>query len=277
MTDNHSTAITAAQREQLVAREEMNPLVKAMLDMGDRLDAAAMREMLALQREWEAGEAKREYTAALVGLHKALPRTIGHDKKVSFDEGKSVAYTHASLAKVFKEVVPILNEHGFTHSFQTNVDRGVVVTCRLTHMGGHSEESSLEAPPDKSGSKSTAQGVVSTVTLLKRHCLLAMLGIATEDMEEPTGEPEGPPADAVNPKRTMAALSWLKRQGIAKADAEAELGKKAEAWTNGDLEDLKTWATATQPSDDEPVDAEFEEVSKSDDWGPNTGPDEDDR
>ena len=275
MTDSHSNAIATVERTALADRE-MNPVVKqAFAIMGDKLDPATMREMLALQREWEAGEAKRAYTAALVGLHRALPRAIGHDKKVSFDDGKTIAYTHASLAKVFEEVVPILNEHGFTHSFQPgNDDRGVTVTCRLTHQDGHSEESTLRAPPDKSGSKSTAQAVVSTVTLLKRHCLLSMLGIATKDMSEPTGEPEGPDPNAVNPQRTMAALSWLKRLGIAKADAEAELGKRAEAWTNGDLEDLKSWVAGStaKPAADEPEDAELVD----DDWG-KSGPDEGDR
>jgi len=278
MTDSHTKTAIVATADTLDRARGLNPLVQRMADRLDQLDPAAMREMLALQREWEAGEARRAYNSALVELHRALPRVIGHDKDVSFDQGKTVAYSHATMAKVAGEVVPVLHDHGFTHSFRTTTDqRGVVVTVRITHRDGHFEESELAGPPDKSGSKSGAQAAVSTVTLLKRHCLLAMLGIETKDMRESPGraEPKESELASIDPSRTANALRWLQAQGVDRAQAETFIGRGFKKWTRGDLAKLKPWVAELEaPADDEPVDAEFEEA---DEWGPNTGPDEVDR
>jgi hypothetical protein len=48
----------------------------------------------------------------------------------------------------------------------------------------------MTAPIDTSGSKSPAQGVASTITLLQRYTALSLLGIATADMKDADGEPE---------------------------------------------------------------------------------------
>lgn len=280
MSDSHKATLARAERADIEGGAPLHPMVRAAMNAPGGPDPVMLEKLMDLQERWEATEARKAFTTAMTGLKRDLPRVIHHDQEVDFKSKKTgtrTHYTHTSLARVVTEVVDVLTEHGFSHSWipQTS-GRDVVVTCRLTHTDGHSEETSLSAPLDTTGNKSPAQGVASTITLLQRYSLLSLLGIATADMKEPTGEGHAPDPGAVDPARTMKALGWLKRQGIAKADAEAELGKRAEAWTNADLEDLKAWATAPKPADDdEPVDAEFEEAPKGDDeWGV-SGPDED--
>jgi len=86
-----------------------------------------------------------------------------------------------------------LTRHGFSLGWvPTTGDRGEVrVTCRLTHAEGHSEETTLVAPPDTSGLKNPAQAIASTITLLQRYTALSLLGIATADTTDPT--PDEPP------------------------------------------------------------------------------------
>jgi hypothetical protein len=55
------------------------------------------------------------------------------------------------------------------------------VTCILTHEKGHSEETSLQGPPDTSGSKNSIQAVGSSVTYLCRYTLLAACGLAASE------------------------------------------------------------------------------------------------
>jgi hypothetical protein len=49
---------------------------------------------------------------------------------------------------------------------------------------GHSESTSLSASPDTSGSKNAIQAIGSTVSYLQRYTILALTGLATEDMDD---------------------------------------------------------------------------------------------
>ena len=120
----------------------------------------------------------------------------------------------------------------------------VVVTCRLTHAGGHSEENTLVAPPDTKGNKNPAQAVQSTSTLLQRYTLLAILGIGTDGADQAD---QGPPdteecrdAPATLARRTKA-LAAIKKEGRTVAAAEAFLGATMATWTDGQMNRLRIW------------------------------------
>lgn len=230
---NHKAIVHVVEHSAPV--ERMHPMVE-MAMRGGQVDPATLRELLAVQRDWEAGEARKAFTSALVRLKADLPSVIARDKRVAF---KEVKYTHTSLAAALEAVTPILTAHGFSLAWAPASDKNLVsVTCRLTHAGGHHEECTLTAPVDTSGSKSTAQGTMSTVTLLSRYTALSLLGIATADMKEPAG----PPADdAVDTNRNMRAAAAVKKSGRAVADAEAFLGRSVQEWTTTDLDRLREW------------------------------------
>ncbi|MEQ9074127.1 MAG: ERF family protein [Sandaracinaceae bacterium] len=246
MSDTHKAAIVTTTERGEVQR--MHPLVGAAMASGE-VNPETLRELLAVQREWEAGEARKAYTRAMAGLKADLPRVIGHDKSVDFAprNGPKVHYTHTSLAHVVEEVVGILTAHGFSHSWiPRTTDRKVEVTCRLTHTEGHSEECTLDAEPDKSGMKSGPQAIASTITQLQRYSLLALLGLATADMGEPTAQAEERPAEHehVDPRRNMAAVRAIVKAGLTKEDAEAHVQRDVSAWTSADLRELRSWLAA---------------------------------
>jgi len=220
----------------------MSPVVAAGLKILEHNpNPETLAELLKMQREWEANEARKAYAAALVGLKVGLPTIIKHDKLVNFN---STRYTHTSLGAAVEAVTPHLINHGFTHSWYPamNGKDEVSVTCRITHSAGHFEEVTLKAPPDNKGAKSGAQAVASTVTMLERYTLLALLGIATADMQEPEGEAEQADPGKVDSKRNLAAVGWLKERGISAAEAGQFLGREVQDWTASDLTKLKAWA-----------------------------------
>lgn len=220
----------------------MHPLVRAILAHNPTPDA--LEKMMALQREHEANEARKRYAQALVDLKRDLPTKIGRDTTVDFT-GKSgirTYYKHTSLAAVMDAITEPLTKHGFSLAWTPSTgERGVTVTCRLTHAAGHFEEAAITAPRDDSGNKSQAQGVASTITLLSRYTALALLGIATADMPEPAGEAEPPDPSRVDTDRNMRAVAALKKYGKTRADAEAFLGHTIAGWTSEDLDKLKAW------------------------------------
>jgi hypothetical protein len=235
-------------------RALMHPLVEKMLTTNPTPEA--LEKILGLQREWEAGEAKRAYSAALVELKRALPTFLARDKKVSF---KEVRYTHTSLAGAMDVVIPILADHGFSLTWTPGNDAkgAVVVTAKLTHRLGHSEQATLTAPADATGSKNPVQAIASTITLLQRYSALALLGLATADMVEPTGEQE-PDVERVDTARNMRAMADLVKGGKTREAVEKFVGKPVTAWTAADLDKLRAWvAPAAGPG------VEGEKVNKT--------------
>lgn len=256
MTDEHKTIVIHAPT---TAPERMHPLVQAAMKSGALSDPATLRELLAVQREWEAGEARKAYARALTALKRDLPTVIDRDATVDFtgQSGKRTHYTHASLAGVMEVITGPLTQHGFSLAWvpSTGERGGVRVTCRLTHAEGHFEDCSLEAPPDTSGAKSPAQAIASTITLLERYTALASLGIATKDMPEPTGEGAKPaaPVGDVDTTKNLRAAKWLADQGISREDVERHIGRPVSGWTTADLAEVRAYAAKLAPKKSAPA------------------------
>lgn len=237
---------------QAAPATQLHPLVQMMqatMTAGGPPDIAMMREMMQLQREWQADVARRAYTTSLIALKSVLPTVIRRDKRVDFG---NTTYTHTSLACVMDAITDPLHVHGFSLAWTpATTANGVSVTCRLTHVDGHFEECTLSGPPDTKGSKSPVQGVMSTITMLERYTALAILGIATADMKEP--EPQEQPADdKINPQRNLNAVGRLASYGKTREEAERLLGRKVPEWTSSDMERLKAWIDASGSPGHEP-------------------------
>ena len=136
-----------------------------------------LEKMLALQERWEKNEAKKAFDRAIAQAKAEIP-TIVKDREVSFGSGKT-SYKHEDLAGIAKVVVPVLSKYGLSYRWRSEVvDKMIVVTCILSHEGGHCEENSLPGPADTSGSKNAIQAIASTVTYLQRYTLKCALGLA---------------------------------------------------------------------------------------------------
>lgn len=143
-------------------------------------DLEKLQGLLTLQERWEANEAKKAYHQAMARF-KENPPKIEKDKTVNY---KGVKYNHASLANVVEKITTELSKHGLSVTWRTQQNGQIIVTCRITHVLGHSEETSLSAGADTSGSKNSIQAIGSTVTYLQRYTLLSALGLATYDQDD---------------------------------------------------------------------------------------------
>jgi ERF superfamily. len=144
-----------------------------------------LEKLLSLQERWEAGEARKAYHQAMSDF-KANPPKIEKDKKVGYKTtaGGNVGYSHASLANVTEKINKELSKYGLSASWKTQQNGTISVTCKITHVRGHSEETTLSAQADTSGSKNSIQAIGSTITYLERYTLLALTGLATFDMDD---------------------------------------------------------------------------------------------
>jgi hypothetical protein len=244
MSDQHPTVsqpLTIVERPRPAGVAPIVALMQANM-AGATPDPATLRELLAVQREYEAGEARKQYTQALVALKRDLPAIIGHDSVVDFTSSKGrTYYTHTSLAGVMAAVTEHLSNHGFSLNWTPSTQgNNITVVCRLTHSAGHFEEATLSGPADAGSGRNALQAVASSITYLSRYSALSLLGIATADMKEP--EPEGTNENTIDVDRNLAAVSKLARFGKTREDAENFLTKSVKDWTVGDLQRLAAWA-----------------------------------
>lgn len=240
---NHGKAIAPAEVSGV---STLSPIVAQILAANPTPDVLA--KLLDVQRQWDADQARRAYTTALVALKRDLPAVIDRDQTVAFGETR---YTHTSLAAVMDAVTEALTQHGFSIAWEPQTgERAVTVTCRLTHADGHSESATISAPPDNSGRKSQAQAIASTITLLSRYTALSLLGIATADMREPHGPRPSEQPSVVDTAKNLAAAAWLKKRGRSLYEAEEMVGRPTAEWTAADLDVLREWGK--QPADREP-------------------------
>lgn len=228
MSEKQHTSVAIIERGEMTPQVHPLAMVQQAVERG--LDPETISKLMDLADRHAATEARKAYSRALVALKADLPTVIGRDKTVSFGNTR---YTHSSLGKVMESITEPLTLHGFSLAWEpSTAGNQVSVTCRLTHAAGHSEATTLTAPADTKGSKSEAQGVMSTITMLERYSALALLGIATADMQEPHGETD---KDHVDSAANMKAMAAAVKAGHKKTDVEKQIGKPVQEWTDADL------------------------------------------
>lgn len=163
---------------EIVEAQTPNPMQLIAQATAAGANPDTMERLFALQERFEANEARKAYTVAMAAF-KSEDIVIEKNKAVS--HGNKHMFDHATLDHVCAVIRPHMTAQGLSWSWGTEtLENGVVrVTCKITHVLGHREETSLEAENDKSGAKNAIQALGSAVTYLQRYTLLAALGLAT--------------------------------------------------------------------------------------------------
>lgn len=136
-----------------------------------------LRDMLALQKEWEAGEAQKAYNVAFADFKAEAVRVL---KSRQVTDGPLKGKAYAELHSVVDAVTPALSKHGLSASWKQTRDEKdwIEVTCTLKHVMGHAESVSMGGPPDAGGAKNAIQARASTISYLQRYTLKAVCGVA---------------------------------------------------------------------------------------------------
>jgi len=175
----YSNDITPSQLLQMAVANGAEP---------DRLE-----KLMDLHIKWEANLARKAYVAAMTKFREKCP-TINKSKDVGFDTkgGGRTSYKYAPLAATIDAIKSLMSECGLSHSWRLAQTDGIIsVTCQVTHIDGHREETTMSGPSDGSGGKNAIQQIASTVSYLERYTLFAMLGLASQDMDDDGGSGDG--------------------------------------------------------------------------------------
>lgn len=164
----------------------ITPMSILQIAVGQGQDVDKLTKLMELQERFEANEARKAFNVAMAEFKKAPPQILKNHLVTYKPEGKpEVRYWHSTLDNVCEKVIPALSAVGISHKWTiAQGEFGIAVTCVLTHVLGHSEATTLRSSPDASGGKNPIQAIVSAVSYMERHSLLASVGMATEEMDD---------------------------------------------------------------------------------------------
>ena len=205
-----------------------------------------LEKMMALQERYEAAQARAAFNAAIAAA-KAEITPIVKTNAAGFDSrrtGERTEYKFEDLPAIARAVDPILAKHGLGYRYTAKTgDMNVTVTCILFHRLGHSEEASLTAGLDNSGSKNPIQSLGSSITYLQRYTLKLALGLSAEkddDAHAAAGGNGGPKTiDMAQYEELMALMEQAgstEKQVLYVAMAE---GQELETLTQKQYRDAK--------------------------------------
>lgn len=171
----------AASMLAIVARAAADPQV----------NVEKMNALLDMQERIIGRQALAEFNSAFSRLAGKLPR-IKRDGTVAYEDkitGKTKsAFKFARWEDIMRVIAPLLDDEGFALTFKAAPRQGdgggLLVTGKLLHVGGHSEEASIPLPLDSSGGKNNLQGYGSTFSYGKRYTATMLLNIVTEGEDD---------------------------------------------------------------------------------------------
>ncbi|MGL5307242.1 MAG: ERF family protein [Aeromonas veronii] len=190
-------------------KQDMQPMRLIELAINNNADIDKLERLMAMQQQWDARNAKRDYLEALARFQRLCP-TI---KKLKTAHNSK----YAPLADIVAQTKELIADCGLSYWFEQDHSKGIEVTCVISHSSGHSERVTMTAESDKSGNKNAIQAVASTVTYLMRYTFIGGLGITTadEDIDGRLPEKEEP----VNRKDLVASVIDL-LIGMDKSESE---------------------------------------------------------
>ena len=186
------------------------------------IDISKVEALSKMQTDLEDRESRRAFDAAFVRLQGALP-AIKKDGRLEYDKekgkpeaGKYLVAKYAMWEDILAAITPILAAHGFSMRYditpRTDTGGGLLVSCILSHAGGHTERGSpIPVALDTSGGKNNTQAYGSAMSYGQRYATKAMLNLRWEGEDD----------DGVN--SGIQTLSDLGDTGLAMAARIKEL------------------------------------------------------
>ena len=210
--------------------------IDPMLQMIERValdpnaDVSKLEKLIELSERVSDRQAKADFDKAMLGFQ--------IEKGVIEKASVANKTKYAKLEYMQSIVDPVLRKHQLFVRWSTEalLSGKTRVTCICTHIGGHSETSSMDVNPDKSGSKNEIQAEGSAITYAQRYTLCSLLGLVLS--EDTDGNSVKPTITAQQVKILEKKLAFLGDDAKAKMIAHIgcelyEIEKEAfQYWVN---------------------------------------------
>lgn len=160
--------------------KQMNPNELLALAVDKDIDIEKLSRLMQMKKEWDADQARRAFFEAMTKFQSEVP-DLRKSKSVAF---KEVKYNYAPLSDITRQIKETCKDCGLSYRWEIqDTKEEIKVTCLITHVDGHTEQTTMTASPDDSGSKNKIQARGSSIEYLKRYSLIGALGLSTSDSD----------------------------------------------------------------------------------------------
>ncbi len=203
----HGQGDTVTDKKQdAVATVQGNPaeLIRIAVESGAEVEK--LEKLMELQERWDAREAQRAYVAAMAKFQQGCP-VIPESKEVRKRNGE-LLYVFAPLKDIIACIGNWIHECGFMYGWDTAPldSGGAKVTCIVTHVGGHREQSSVLIPATQGQNTNASQDHGIVITYGKRYSFKDAFGI-TSGMEDTDGG-KPPEVEVVTQEQHSNLVDW---------------------------------------------------------------------
>ena len=230
---------------QGLARLDPQALISQAIQAGAGIEA--LERLVALATTVRAMQAREAWYASMAEFQRRCP-VIKKTKtaKIRTRTGPGYEYKFAPIEQILSpEVRAVLADVGFSVSWRRPgvTASSVTVSCRVSHVLGHHEESgdvampvSQQAAGDEASGATPAQRVGIASTYAERYALKAILGLVAEDDDDT--ESQGTGADETKSRDPAGGLAGavITEQEVRKFFAIA----RGHGWTDAERHDLLT-------------------------------------
>lgn len=164
------------------------------------VDVEKLERLIAMQERIMRHNAKAAFDASYALMQPLIPVIDEHGR---IEVKGTLRSTYAPLEDIHDVIKPITAQHGFSirHRTEWPADKPNIIRIVgiLSHEQGHSEESTFEAPMDRSDYRTDIQSMGSTVSYGRRYTTMDLLNIATRKADNDgkrAGKSEAPEAPA---------------------------------------------------------------------------------
>lgn len=158
----------------MIERVALNP--NAGIDTLERL--------LAMKERIEAREAEKSFNVALAAMATELPEI--EERGAIKNNAGQVQSTYALWEDIQEVIKPILQRFGFSLRFRSGIhdDGRPTVTGVLSHVDGHTDQTTLVLPIDSSGAKNNVQGLGSSTSYGQRYTAKLLLNLTSRGADD---------------------------------------------------------------------------------------------
>jgi len=198
-----------------------------------------LERLVALAKDVREVQAREAWHAAMAEFQRRCPPIKKtNTAQIATAKGYYYEYRYAALDEIMETIRPLLGELGLSVSWSSRVEpQRVVVSCRIAHALGYSENSgeiSMPVPDSQDrGGGNPSQRVGSALTYARRYSLLQVTGLAPEDDDD--AQAAGKP-DRHAPSESPAVTQ--PERGVTKGAGD---GKESERPCPGDIPTVDDW------------------------------------
>lgn len=204
------------EERDLPVTQGATPMSMLAVAVQKGMDLETIKELRALQKEWEADEARKAFNHAFAEFKAEAVHVI---KNKTVDAGPLSGKKYAELFAVVNAITPALSRHGLSVAWKITKDEKdwIEVTCILKHALGHFESVSMGGCPDVGGAKSPIQARASTVSYLERYTVKAVCGVSEQGDDNDASQKKEVEPDPEGQKALEACGSIAALQAAWKA------------------------------------------------------------